>query len=138
MSEKGKKSAAKKQAKRGRGRPPVEYRPEFADQAAKLCKLGATNPDIADFFGVSLRTIERWIAEKEEFWRALKAPKDAADERVERSLYQRASGYTYDTVEIFLPKGSRTPVIVPVRKHVPPDVTACIFWLKNRKKGAGE
>jgi len=22
---------------------------------------------------------------------------------------------------------------VPYREHVPPDVTACIFWLKNRK-----
>jgi hypothetical protein len=24
------------------------------------------------------------------------------------------------------------PVIVPYIQHVPPDVTACIFWLKNR------
>ena len=26
------------------------------------------------------------------------------------------------------------PVIVPYREHVPPDPTACKFWLVNRRK----
>jgi hypothetical protein len=62
-----------------------------------------------------------------------KRGKFPADERVERSLYQRAIGYTYDTVKILKPAGTTEPVIVPYRRHVPPDVTACIFWLKNRR-----
>jgi hypothetical protein len=35
-------------------------------------------------------------------------------------------------VKIFMPANREKPVIVPYIKHVPPDVTAGIFWLKNR------
>lgn len=117
-------------AQRGR---PTEYREEYPKQAEKLCKLGATNADLADFFGVAVRTIDRWIGEYPDFCRAVKATKGAADERVTRSLYQRAMGYTFDSVKIFLPKGARKPVLVPYREHVPPDPTSMIFWLKNRQ-----
>jgi hypothetical protein len=52
--------------------------------------------------------------------------------RVERSLYERAVGYNYEAVKIFMPANREKPVIVPYIEHVPPDVTAGIFWLKNR------
>jgi hypothetical protein len=32
-----------------------------------------------------------------------------------------------------MPAGTDKPVCVPYRQHVPPDVVACIFWLKNRR-----
>jgi hypothetical protein len=35
-------------------------------------------------------------------------------------------------VKIFLPYGSTTPIYAPCTEHVPPDVTAGIFWPKNR------
>jgi hypothetical protein len=50
---------------------------------------------------------------------------------VERSLYERANGYSYDAVKIFCDKNGNVTK-VPYVEHVPPDVTACIFWLKNR------
>jgi hypothetical protein len=31
-----------------------------------------------------------------------------------------------------MPAGREKPVYAPYIEHVPPDVTACIFWLKNR------
>jgi hypothetical protein len=31
-----------------------------------------------------------------------------------------------------MPAGRAKPVYAPYIEHVPPDVTACIFWLKNR------
>jgi hypothetical protein len=37
-----------------------------------------------------------------------------------------------DAVKIFMPAGRAKPVYAPYVEHVPPDVTACIFWLKNR------
>lgn len=117
-------------AERGR---PTDYKPEYAEQARKLCELGATDSDLADFFGVSDRTIYRWAARHEEFCQALKVGKDVADERVERSLYHRAVGYSYDAVKIFNASGE--PLTVPYREHVAPDTTAAIFWLKNRRKG---
>jgi hypothetical protein len=41
-------------------------------------------------------------------------------------------GKSYDAVKIFMPAGAKKPVYVPYVEHVPPDVTAGIFWLKNR------
>lgn len=110
---------------------PTSYKAEFAEQAEKLCKLGATDVELADFFKVSDRTIYRWQSQYPEFCQALKAGKEAADERVERSLYHRAVGYSYDAVKLFQFQGQ--VVRGPYREHVPPDTTACIFWLKNRR-----
>ena len=47
--------------------------------------------------------------------------------RVERSLYQKANGYSYDAVKIFMPAGAKKPVYAPYVEHVPPDTTAAIF-----------
>ena len=109
---------------------PTSYRDEYAEQAEKLCLLGATDADLADFFKVSDRTIYRWAAKHEEFCQALKAGKDVADERVERSLYHKAVGYTFDSEKIFNHQG--VIVRAETKEHVPPDTTAAIFWLKNR------
>lgn len=113
------------------GGRPSKYKPEFAGQAEKLCKLGATDIEVADFFGVSDRTIYRWQADHEEFCQALKAGKDECDDRVERSLYHKAVGYTFDSEKVFQHQGEI--VRAPVKEHVPPSDTAAIFWLKNRR-----
>jgi hypothetical protein len=63
---------------------------------------------------------------------ALKLGKAVADSRVERSLYARAVGYNYDAVKIFMPAGRKDPVYAPYTEHVPSDVTAGIYWTKNR------
>jgi hypothetical protein len=113
---------------------PTDYRPEFAIEAEKLCRLGATDPELADFFDVSITTIWNWSRRYEEFLNAIKVGKDAADDRVEKSLYHRALGYSFDSVKIFNAGGEALEV--PYREHVPPDPTAMIFWLKNRRSGA--
>lgn len=110
---------------------PSSYKPEFAKQAEKLCELGATDEDLADFFEVSIRTISNWKTSQPEFLQALKGGKEAADQRVERSLYQKAVGYTHDAVKIFQHQG--TVIEAPYREHIAPDTTAAIFWLKNRR-----
>ena len=112
---------------------PSSYKQEYAKQAEKLCALGATDTDIAEFFGVDARTVYRWKHEYPEFCQSLKTGKDAADERVERSLYHKAVGYKFEAVKIFMPAGAERPVYAPYTEHVPPDTTAAIFWLKNRR-----
>lgn len=110
---------------------PSSYQPGYAVQAKKLCELGATDIEIADFFEVSDRTIYRWQIKYPEFCQALKSGKSAADERVERSLYHKATGYTFESEKIFQHQGEI--VRAAFREHVPPDTTSMIFWLKNRR-----
>jgi len=107
------------------------YQDRYADQARKLCQLGATDRDLAEFFEVTTVTIWRWQARYPEFCAALHRAKDAADDRVERSLYARATGYTFDSEKLFMTKDGEV-IREQIIEHVPPDVTACIFWLKNR------
>jgi hypothetical protein len=118
------------------GGRPSKFKPEFVDQATKLAALGATDREVAEFFDVDERTLNRWKHDHEGFCQALKVGKAAADERVEQSLYRRATGYSYDAVKIFMPAGATAPVYAPYVEHTPPDTTAAIFWLKNRKPDA--
>lgn len=110
---------------------PTKYKPEYVQQAEKLCMLGATDIEIADFFKVEVRTLYRWKGEYEEFCQALKVSKEVADARVERSLFARANGYEHDEVDIRVVM--HEVVQTPIRKYYPPDTAAAIFWLKNRK-----
>lgn len=110
---------------------PSKYQPEYATQAAKLCALGATDSQLADFFEVAVSTISLWKVQHSEFSEALKVSKDQADAKVEQSLYRRAMGYECDEVDIRVIANEL--VQTPIRKIYPPDTTACIFWLKNRK-----
>lgn len=110
---------------------PSKYKPEMVEQATKLCALGATDIEIADFFRVNIATLYRWKNEHAEFCEALKVAKDIADQRVERSLFARANGYEHPEVHVSNYQGVVT--LTPLRKIYPPDTTAAIFWLKNRK-----
>lgn len=117
----------------GAGGRPSKYDPAFVEQAKKLCRLGHTDIEIADFLEVNIATLYRWKNDHPEFCDALKEGKAEADNRVEASLYHKAIGYSFDAVKIFMPANAPAPVHAPYREHVPPDTTAAIFWLKNRQ-----
>jgi len=110
---------------------PSSFLPEYIGQVEKLCKLGATDIEVADFFEVDVRTVYRWKAENEEFCQAMKTGKEAPDERVVRSLFARATGYEHDEVDIRVVAGEI--IQTPIRKYYPPDSTAAIYWLNNRR-----
>ena len=113
------------------GRPTL-YKPEYADQARKMCLLSATDDDLADFFEVAPSTINKWKIEYPEFSESIKRGKDQADADVAERLYNRAMGYSHNEDKIFNNNGEE--MIVPTTKHYPPDTTAAIFWLKNRQR----
>lgn len=116
---------------------PTDYKPEYVEQAAKLCDLGATDQEMAEFFGVHVATLNRWKLNYPEFCASIKAAKENADERVERSLYQKATGFDYteeQAVKLKKDQYKEEVEVVEVRKHSPADTTAAIFWLKNRRK----
>ena len=81
------------------------YKTEYVKQVYKLCLLGATDKDIADFFEVSERTINTWKKAVPEFLQSIKKGKAIADAEVASRLFDRTAV----------------------------DTTACIFWLKNRQ-----
>src|SRR5690554_6353077 len=96
-----------------------KYQPEFADQALKLCRLGATDKDLADFFGVSEKTINTWKDSHPEFLQSLKEGKAEADAKVEQALFARATGYSHPDVHVSNYQGDVT--ITDITKHYPPD-----------------
>ena len=110
---------------------PEKWKDEYLRISEHACRLGATDIELADMLGVSVRTIYNWRAAKPEFAAVLVAGKESADDRVERSLFSRANGYEHDEVDIRVI--DKEVIQTPIRKIYPPDTTACIFWLKNRK-----
>lgn len=126
---------------------PTKYKAEFVEQGEKLALLGLTDVQIGEFFEVDVSTIERWKLRHPAFCGALKAGKVIADGAVSRSLYQRAMGWEHQATKIFMVEeierrhenGELIETItkreryVPYIERFPPDSTAMIFWLKNRR-----
>ena len=117
------------------GRPTL-YQDAYAEQAYKLCLLGATNEELADFFEVHVDTIYEWQKVIPAFSEALRAGKSQADAEVANSLYKRALGYSHpedDIRTVSVGDGMSEIVITPTIKHYPPDTSAAFIWLKNRQ-----
>lgn len=110
---------------------PSEYKPSMCETVHTLCLSGSTDYEVAESLDIHVSTLYRWQKEHPELREALKAGKDICDERVERSLYHRAVGYTFNAVHFTSYEGSVT--VTPYVEHVPPDVGAATLWLTNRK-----
>ena len=109
----------------------VFYRPEFAKVAWRLALLGALDEEIADHLGSNARTLRHWKKRHPEFRDALLAGKRKADMQVAARLFRLAMGYTSTENKVVVVKGE--PVVMTYEKDVPPNVKACIFWLRNRR-----
>lgn len=93
---------------------------------------GLTEVQIAQKMRIGMSTLSDWKNRYPEILEALKKGKEVIDIEVENALLKRALGYDYtESWEEIQPDGyvrTRT-----MRKHMPADTTALIFWLKNRK-----
>lgn len=129
----------KKPAKRGR-------RGEYKDWITEdgLLKVqgwardGLSNEQIAHNIGITFQTLYKWQDKYSELREALKKGKEVVDREVENALLKRAMGYeTVEEVEEPVEDKEtgevQMRVTKRVKKQVAPDVTAQIFWLKNRK-----
>ncbi|MFW5436346.1 transposase [Paenibacillus apiarius] len=103
---------------------------------------GVIDEDIAKKLGVAYSTFREYVKKYSALSAALKKGKEVADVEVENALFRRAIGYQYDEVtreavkQIDEESGEPVTVMVEtkrVTKEVQPDVTAQIFWLKNRR-----
>ena len=107
---------------------------------------GLTDEQIAAKMGISTSTYYQWQINYPEISDAIKKGKAPVDIQVENALLKRALGYDYEEV---ITEIEEVPVrgtdgqstakqkkhVKKVTRHVPPDVGAIVFWLKNRKPG---
>lgn len=117
------------------GGRPTDYHPNYPDQARKLCYLGATDQEIADFFEVCVATVHNWKNTYPEFLDAIREGKVYADAHLASKLYNRAEGAEWEedqAIKIKVGQYEERVEVVTVRRTAPPDTTALIFWLKNR------
>jgi hypothetical protein len=117
--------------KRSVGRP-TSFKPEYSEQAYKLCLLGATDKEMADFFGVSEVTFNAWKQEFPDFLKSMRDGKVSADAKVAESLYKRATGYTSKKV-VTATIGGEITDIKEVNEYIGPDTSAASLWLRNRQ-----
>ena len=119
---------------------PSKYNPAYHDDWAwSLAIKGATNDEIAEAFGITVRTFIRWKQQFPSLAEAVSQVKDIADAKVEKSLYQRAIGYQVTdeerTIEMDPRTGEQRPAKVKKTiKNIVPDTMACMYWLNNRKR----
>lgn len=110
------------------------FKQEYIQLAENYALLGATDAEMADFFGVSEQTLNTWKKKYPEFLESLKKGKAVADANVASRLYSRAIGYDAKATKFATNEGKITDKVEYI-EHYPPDTTAAIFWLKNRQPG---
>jgi hypothetical protein len=111
---------------------PTSYKSEHCELAHNYCLLGATNEELGDFFGVTSRTIDNWIATHPDFADAVRRGRAVADAVVVRALFERAKGFSHQVSRTTLYRGKEQTVTN--RVSYPPDTQACMFWLRNRQR----
>lgn len=107
---------------------------------------GLIDKQIAHNMGVSYTSLRDWKNQFPEIAEALRKGKEVVDREVENALFKSAIGYTqtirkpvkvkvvdYDPETGRKIRETETWKAVEEEIHVPPQVTAQIFWLKNRK-----
>ncbi len=99
---------------------------------------GLTDEQIAYNMGIAYSTLKYWKNNHMAILAALKKGKEVVDIQVENTLLKRALGYKYTETTKQLVENQKTgktelKVTKEIEKEMPPDVTAIIYWLKNRK-----
>jgi len=116
--------------KRKRGRPISKWNPQYITIAKAMLRKGATIAEIAKAFDVKDSTVWKWRQSYEEFDEAFRELGSVYDERIERTLAERAAGYSYIAQKPMIVKGQVQ--IVEYWEHCPPDITALRHWLGVR------
>ena len=93
---------------------------------------GLVDADIARNIGINPSTLYEWQNKYPEIAKALKRGKAPVDMKVENALLKRALGYEYEEKRIEVDALGEEKRI-GIKRYAAPDVTAQIFWLKNRK-----
>lgn len=123
--------------------PLSKYRPEYNEQAKKLCMLGYTDKMLGDFFEVDERTINNWKKSFDKFFQSIREGKEQADMVIVNSLYKSAQDRQIEEKqaikvrEFTIENGKRVErekvEYVTVTKAIPANDRSISFWLRNRQ-----
>ena len=105
---------------------------------------GLTDEQIATNMGIVAKTLYEWKKKYSAISEALKRGKEVIDMEVENAMLNKAMGFTvivkksYKVKDVIYEDGRKVREterieMVDEEQYIPPDTTAQIFWLKNRK-----
>ena len=101
------------------------------------CMQGLTNDVICDKLGISEATWYEYVNQHPTLAELVKLGKSVMDSHVENSLLRAALGFEFEEVKTIIEEdknGKKKTRVEKVKRYQPPNPTAMIFWLKNRKK----
>ena len=104
-----------------------EYVQDKLDSIQGWARDGLTLQEIADNLGIALSTLCNYKNQYPELNEALKKGVDESLYTVENALFKAACGYYYTEEEM-----TKNGNIVELTKYAKPNITACIFYLKNK------
>lgn len=106
--------------------------PENLLRLESWARDGLTDEQIASNMGIGYSTLQTWKSKYQDIQDTLKKGKEIVDIQVENALLKRAIGYECieKRTEVSEKDGKKT---VETVRHIAGDVTAQIFWLKNRR-----
>lgn len=108
------------------------YDPEGHPKIArKIMGEGKTLGDLAEILGINRSTLDDWRINHADFSGMIELGREDATDRVERSLLERAVGYSHSAEKIVVVDGFIERV--KTTEHYPPEVSAIKYVLGNRR-----
>jgi len=130
------------------GRPSTYNKSFHPILATAILEQGCTDEELAKKIGININTLYLWKREHKEFKDACEKAREIPNAKVIKSLFERATGYDYEEVEmrpyskILRTKKdgtyNQTPKMVVtkiVKKKALPDIGAITLWLINKTEG---
>jgi len=119
----------------------LKYNDDFPLLAEDYARRGMIDVEIAKNLGIHVDSLYNYQKKYVEFFEAIKRGKAPIDFEAENALLKRVMGYEYEEVMVEYKPGkgdkgeerAKPTTIKKTKKQVIPDVTAQIFWLKNRR-----
>lgn len=124
----------KPKIKRNKPGPKGYFEPSMIGEVYKLARFGMTNQEIADFYEISISSIENYQRSIPEFKKALQKGRLYDSLKAVASLHKQVLGYEVqerEEREVVTKSGIQT-LITTKTKYIQPNITATIYLLKTR------
>lgn len=115
----------------------IKYNSKVHDDLVWLLKsCGVNDTLIAERLGINPSTLYTWLKTHKSFKSNYERGNLLAHAKVQRSLFNRALGYNIEETDTKVSKDQKGKIksitTTQKTKHIPGDIQAQIFWLKNR------